>query len=273
MITHGSAVHAAIARRFDPPQWATFFEVRNDAGFDGRRTADAVAMNTWPGRGLSVEGIEVKISRSDWLREMRDPAKSEPVLRFCNRWWLATYDDTIAKIEEIPDNWGLLVLRGKALVQVKKAPSLKPVPLDRGFVAMLLRSATKGFVPQSRVDEIVQEKLEAHVKSHRSSADWQMERNATELRSLRERVEAFEKASGVEITQRYNYGDLADPSKLGAAVRAILSGSTKGMPGHLVQAKNLVTAVAKDLQDTIDALAACRPPELRENTEGTVQDG
>ena len=133
-----TTVHAALAKRFPSPEWATFFEVRDAAGFNARRSADVVAMNTWPSRGLSVHGVEVKVSRSDWLRELKDPAKSASVQRFCDRWWLAAGDDKVAKIEEVPEAWGLLVLRGKALVQVKEAPPLPAEPLTRGFVAMLL---------------------------------------------------------------------------------------------------------------------------------------
>ena len=104
--------------------------------------ADVVAMNTWPSRGLAVHGIEVKVSRSDWLRELKDPAKSASVQRFCDRWWLAAGDDKVAKMEEVPEAWGLLVLRGKALVQVKEALPMPAEPLTRGFAATLLRNAT-----------------------------------------------------------------------------------------------------------------------------------
>lgn len=55
--------------------------VRNAAGFDANRTFDAVAVNLWPSRGLSIHVYEVKVSRSDWKRELAKPAKAEDACR------------------------------------------------------------------------------------------------------------------------------------------------------------------------------------------------
>lgn len=52
-------------------------QVRNAAGFDANRTFDAVTVGLWPSRGLPVDVWEIKVSRSDWLNELRKPAKAE----------------------------------------------------------------------------------------------------------------------------------------------------------------------------------------------------
>ncbi len=39
-----------------------------------RRYADAIIMNVWRSR-FQIIGIEVKVSRSDWLSELKNPAK------------------------------------------------------------------------------------------------------------------------------------------------------------------------------------------------------
>lgn len=253
------------------PEWATFWEVRDAAGFDAKRSADCVAMNTWPSRGLVVHGVEVKVDRRDWLRELRDPAKSASIQRFCDFWWLAVDDQEIVKRDEVPETWGLLVLKGKSLSVAKDAPKLEAEPLTRGFVAALLRNATKGLVPKADVDERVKELLENHVTSHKSAVEWQAERDAKALEELRARVDAFEKASGINVDDRYDYGPLRDPTKLGAAVKAIMQGSNRGWPSHLESARNLLLGSAKDLDAAIEVVKAIMPEQSFDD-EATLRE-
>jgi len=145
-------------------RWAFATHVRCSAGF-GRggliRTADAVAMDLWPSQGLAIHGHEVKVSRSDWLTELRAPEKSFPVRRYCDRWWLVVGHRSIVKPGELPDGWGLMEVaerrtstwnrerRGYDVGMeryarvITQAPKLTPEPLDRDFVAPLLRAAVR----------------------------------------------------------------------------------------------------------------------------------
>lgn len=86
-------------------RWIIAEHVRSAAGFDARRTADALAIDTWPAKGLELHGFEVKCSRSDWLAELKQPDKSETFRRFCDRWWLVTADRDIVR-DDLPDGWG-----------------------------------------------------------------------------------------------------------------------------------------------------------------------
>lgn len=254
-----SPIHVAVAKRFPSPEWATFFEVRDDAGFRARTSADAVAMNTWVSRGLCVHGVEIKVSRSDWLRELRKPEKSGPVQKFCDRWWVAIADETIVKPGELPETWGLLVLRGGALVQVREAPKLDAAPLDRGFVAMLLRCATRGLVPAAEVEGRVAAAVEARLDSHVRMARDENQRAADELKELRGKVAAFEDASGIKIADRYAFGDLNDPKKLGAAVRILVNGESRYRNDWLMQAKQLADSASEELGEAIEIMGRVRP--------------
>ncbi|HYJ21079.1 MAG TPA: hypothetical protein VEW07_03530, partial [Solirubrobacterales bacterium] len=66
--------------------------VRSAAGFDARRTIDAVSLNLWPSRGMLLDGYEIKVSRSDWLRELKNPAKAEEFAGLVDRLWLVVSD-------------------------------------------------------------------------------------------------------------------------------------------------------------------------------------
>lgn len=120
--------------------YQTFFEVGNDTGTRVTRHADAVAIGIWPSTGHQIHGFEVKVSRTDFLNEMKDPAKSQAIFKFCHRWSLAT-PPGLVKVDELPPNWGLVTFDGKSLRTVKQAPLLTPEPLSPGFVAALVRRA------------------------------------------------------------------------------------------------------------------------------------
>lgn len=107
------------------------------------RTADFMAQDTWEAQGLDLHGVEVKVSRSDWLTELRDPSKAAAIKRFCNRWWLAVPHKSIVK-DDLPSDWGLLVIgRNGRLRVAKSAPPLRPDPMPATFRASLLRAVAK----------------------------------------------------------------------------------------------------------------------------------
>lgn len=56
-----------------------------------------------------VHGFEVKVSRSDWLRELRTGGlKSEAWRSVCHYWWVVAPPGVVRE-GELPDGWGLLV--------------------------------------------------------------------------------------------------------------------------------------------------------------------
>lgn len=107
------------------------------------RRADFLAQDCWTAHGLRLHGHEVKVSRSDWLTELRDPGKAEAIRRYCDQWWLVAADRAIVH-DDLPDGWGLLAPGKNGRLRVwKRAPLLDPAPLPRTFRAALLRAAAK----------------------------------------------------------------------------------------------------------------------------------
>lgn len=72
------------------PEWACFAEVRNATGANAKRSADAVALNLWPSRGLTVRGFEIKVSKADLRNEIAQPDKAEAIATYCDEWWIVT---------------------------------------------------------------------------------------------------------------------------------------------------------------------------------------
>lgn len=98
--------------------------------------ADFIAIDKYAS-SQAMHGHEVKVSRSDWLTELRDLSKAERIKRHCTFWWLVVSDASIVKPGELPEGWGLMVRSGNVLRAKVKAPKLDPEPLTLDFVAGL----------------------------------------------------------------------------------------------------------------------------------------
>lgn len=124
--------------------------VRSAAGFDATRTADALVMHLWPSDGLELHGFEIKVSRRDWLSELVRPEKSAPFREIVDRWWIVAPDVRIVRPQELPERWGLMVVRGARLCIKRGACLLREYdrtqdrPLSRSFIAAMLRAAARG---------------------------------------------------------------------------------------------------------------------------------
>ena len=97
---------------FSPPAYITLEEVRDATGFDGHRTADAIAVSLYRSRGKAIWGFEMKVSRSDWLHELKQPEKAESIMRYCDYWALVVPNKDIVKPGELPATWGMYVELG-----------------------------------------------------------------------------------------------------------------------------------------------------------------
>jgi hypothetical protein len=191
-------IKAALLSRYAGEAWALLWEVADATGRNKCRSADAIAMSLWPSRGLRLHGHEVKASRTDWLKELKSPQKAESICRYCDHWWVVAGDSGIVRDGELPPTWGLLVLKGRGLVQEVAAPLLTPLPVDRDFLAGLLRASTKAIAKE---DAAVQ--LAAYQKGYAEGRSSVEKDNGTQeaLDKLTENVRRFEELSGVRISR------------------------------------------------------------------------
>ncbi len=139
------AVYRLLEARYPVTEYALFSQVADQIGFDKKSWADAIMFGLWPSRGNEIEGFEIKVSRSDWLSELKKHEKSSPVQAYCHRWWIVAGSRDIVDPDELPKTWGLLVPRGKGLEAKKKAPLLKPKKLSRKFVTAVMRRGAESF--------------------------------------------------------------------------------------------------------------------------------
>lgn len=109
--------------------------------------ADIMILGAWHSSGNLLEGFEVKVSRADWMNEVKNPTKCLPSKQYCHKWWLVIADASMVKEGELPDDWGMMAVENGALKIIKKAPMLEPVPLAMDFVASLLRTDARESIP------------------------------------------------------------------------------------------------------------------------------
>lgn len=236
-------VCAALRLRYPTTEYAIAFEVPHEVG-GGNRRADCVVMNLWRSRGLEILGFEVKVSRSDWLSELKKPEKADSLARYCDRWYLVISDPKIVKDGELPPTWGLLCRKGDRLVEVVKAPKQKPVSLDRPFLASMLRA--NGTPASEEVKALVNAQLKDAVDRQTSHHQSETGRVRQELDELRDVVKQFEQHSGLTINDQYRWRN--SPEKTGAAVRFLIDGGMDKVPASLAQIESTVQTLLTSIQ-------------------------
>jgi hypothetical protein len=142
---NSSDIKNALLNKYSTPEYETFFEVSDGTGANVSGWLDVMAFSMYPSRGLLTIGIEVKISKSDFKSEIKNPEKAEKFARFCDYFYFATPKGLVDK-EDVPLNWGLLEVDENLKVkEVKRATKLTPIEMTKSFIFSLLRSANKHY--------------------------------------------------------------------------------------------------------------------------------
>lgn len=227
------------------PSHVVIPQVRNAAGFDAKRTADAIGMDLWPSRGLHLKGFEIKRTRADVRKELAQPDKAEAFARWCEEWWLVVADQTHIRADELPPPWGLLIVSydadgaPKGLRTAKAAP-IRDVPkeIPKTFLAALLRQAVDEMARPGRL--ALRAEHDRGVERGRDEARTKL----AELEQLRARVDAFKEATGLSI-------DVYDKrlTENAAVVRLLLGEfAWDGLVGKLRQLGDLAGQIGADVE-------------------------
>lgn len=218
MKTH--EVNAAIRRYYPTTEYAVMFEVGDATGGRATRHADAVVMNLWPSRGLLIEGVEVKVSRSDWTRELKNPEKAEAIAQYCDKWWIVAPEGIVHQ-HEVPAMWGYMVCSAKgALRVVKQAPKKEAheiSALNRHFVAAMLRRASEA--DAGMIDAMVAAKVAKEKADIQKQIDKEVERRTQHFANSEEKLAKL-KESGLDLFGRWETADeILRAYKLGKSLR------------------------------------------------------
>lgn len=210
-------VSDAIRKKYSGQGCFVLTGVRNGTGFERKpRTADALAISTWPSRGLYAEGFEIKSSRSDLKAELKNPAKAEEIAKYCRFWWLATPQGLVADLSQIPDTWGLIEVNGKGCSTVKQPKQLDPVPMDTLFVCSVLRNFAEGFIPVAEAEELFKPRIDEAVKRAAGVSQ-------SRVKELERAIRTFESESGIKLLDERNGYVKWDIGDIGHAVATVMA--------------------------------------------------
>jgi hypothetical protein len=255
------AIREALRTKYAAPEWALLEEVRHRAT-GGERSADAIACNLWESNAYKIIGFEIKSSRADWLRELKDPSKADVIAAFCDEWFIVT-PPGLVKPDELPQAWGLMELKGNGLHTVRKAPRLEDRrTLTRGFVASMVRRAVS--VGERDITQAIADAKRQAQADAQSWAKQEAERRTSQLTSLCKKLENIKALTGIDLAD----WELTDED-VAAAIRFGIGAAKSGVTGYyggLLQLQSALRALDKSITELGPIADACAIPRQREKT-------
>ena len=135
MTEETKAIIKALRRRHPEAEWAFFEELRAGtgyrnvaAGLNPEQRFDAWAINLYPSKQFLRIVYEIKVSRSDFLYEIKHPEKREQALQLSNCFYFVAPVGLI-KPEELPPEAGLIEVKDEWESRLKVRA---PVRTDAG---------------------------------------------------------------------------------------------------------------------------------------------
>jgi len=136
-----SEIKKLLARRHsDKREWVYIHELPDGTGSECRGWIDGFAINCWHCNSLRRIAYEIKISRSDFLSELKFSEKRRSALLFSNEYYFVTPKDLVIK-SELPLECGLIEWDGaQHLKTIVKAPRRAAHPPSWTLLAGALRT-------------------------------------------------------------------------------------------------------------------------------------
>lgn len=131
--------------KYSAPKFAFFPELRLGTGYgaDAMGYIDGYAIELWG--DLERISFEIKISRSDFLLEMRKPSKRRQALALSNKFYFVT-PVGLLKPEEIPSDSGLMEVDGEEVKIKVRAPARESIRPTWRFVASIARRVSESSI-------------------------------------------------------------------------------------------------------------------------------
>jgi hypothetical protein len=250
--------------RYAAPQWAAFREVE----LRGRRI-DLVAMGLWERTrnvGFRAIGVEVKVSRADFMRELDAPDKRAPAEKLMHECYFAT-PQGLVRLDEVPEGWGLLEVSAAGLKRTKAPTQRRPEPTWELCSAIARRSryvngnhdaaarsepvAAWKYAGQELTEEqlmkVAEETWEAQVATRLEAARRQAAAQAQRDHAhADDQLNAFFQVLGVNTWERREW-----PVE---RIRTELAKSLGGNPAKLARLRNALAGSIANLQNLASAL-------------------
>jgi hypothetical protein len=234
-------------------EYVFLFDVPNIIGMKQERRCDGIAIGMWGSTGRLIHGFEVKTSRSDWLREVKDVSKADPFIEQCDRWWLVTGNNAIAKPEEIPSAWGWMNATKTGLRIERPAQALPQdeTRIRRLWAFALIRRAADRGSKDSEEFRLALERERKHIEARcKAESERAVAHAAPDFDILKKEVEEFEAASGMKLRD----WRLGNVGKLARRIQALKEDGYGGFTKSLQSQLRELHALSKRVQEALDAV-------------------
>ncbi len=127
----------------DEREWSGGFYLE-ECGINGngqQSRCDALYAGFTSASGRLLIGHEVKVSRSDWLAELKKVGKADFWHDNCHQWYVVAHSGVLSE-DELPEGWGLMFLQGSRLITKVKPATRQVTPSWDAVRSMLSRAET-----------------------------------------------------------------------------------------------------------------------------------
>lgn len=209
-----TGVRQALLNRWYPSEYLSINEAPQSSDRQGRKI-DVLVVSLWRSRGYELDAVEIKVSVSDWRRELKDADKADWWWGHVHRFWVAVPAEIAATVRAgLPSGWGLLSCTPERTVELVKPEGHEPEPIPWGTCIGLMRaSANAGYTALQHAEQMGERRGKelAQKQFERTTGDESLRRRLTELS---EKVEKFEQASGIDITKTWDVKGLGESAAL-----------------------------------------------------------
>lgn len=231
-------VMAALRKKYsgaDERMWAggLYLEETGINGSGAQSRCDALYAGFTSDSGRTLIGHEVKVSRSDWLAELKKQGKADFWHDNCHQWYIVAPAEVVMEAE-LPESWGLMLFQGSRLVIKKRSPVRQLTPSWTAVRSMLSRAETL------RAQSVLNAQRQASDQTHQ------------QMRELQTRLQAAEMSAG-------------GTSELQRQIREIVT-EVRGQHYGAIDVERIVAAVL-DVQSLIEASR-----QLRATLERSIED-
>lgn len=109
-------VVSLLRNKYSDDRYIVLEQVANFPGFGATQYIDVIVVDLWPSGGLQRLAFEVKVSRSDFLKEINDPNKNSYAKAHYHQFWYVAPKGVIEEASEVPDGCGWLEVQKDRLI-------------------------------------------------------------------------------------------------------------------------------------------------------------
>lgn len=241
-VTAADIVRLLYKKFEDGRQYACATEVANATG-GGARRLDFVAVNCYESKCFAVEGVEIKVSRPDLMREFHDAGKHAFFYDKLDYFSLACPED-IVDMKLIPPKWGVYVVRPDGSLRAKRRPlalhDAFPCSIDKAFAVNLMRRIAYASPAEEEKRRIADEAYKKGCKEGEAAVEYRYSRLAKTEAELAEYRKLFEELKlwgagdiqrGIEGFKEYQKVDRSMLAQMLESARNAIGYALEALPG------------------------------------------